>query len=142
MIAEIEQKLSDAIVSAADYPAALEQLRAAWGELLSVVRLIGIPLPPHDGNGRVGVGEYSLTWDKVGERVTNVWARGAYRADEPARALIELVPAFVQYLERVAQTVRDALVVAEALRRALADERVQAALAMRALEKSGNPNNA
>jgi hypothetical protein len=49
--------------------------------------------------------------------------------------LIELVPAFVRYLERVAQTARDALVVAEALRRALADERVQAALAMRALEK-------
>jgi hypothetical protein len=45
------------------------------------------------------------------------------------------VPAFVGYLERVAQTARDALVVAEALRRALADERVQAALAMRALEK-------
>ena len=135
MIAEIQQKLSDAIVSAADYPAALEQLRAAWGELLSAVRLLGIPLPPTDGNGKVGVGEYSLTWDRVGERVNSVCARGAYRADEPARALIELVPAFVQYLERVAQTARDALVVADALRKALADERVQAALALRALEK-------
>jgi hypothetical protein len=71
----------------------------------------------------------------VGDKVTNVHAWGAYRADEQVRMLIELVPAFVQYLERVAQTARDALVVAEALRRALADERVQAALAMRALEK-------
>ena len=135
MSAEVVQKLSDAIVAAADYPAALKQLSAAWAELLNTVRQVGIPLPPTDGNGRVRIGEYSLTWDGVGERVVGVRAQGAYRADEPARALIELVPAFVQYLERVAQTVRDALVVAEALRRALADERVQAALALRALEK-------
>jgi hypothetical protein len=76
-----------------------------------------------------------LTWDIVWGGVSNVRAQNAYRADEPARALIELVPAFIQYLERVAQTARDALVVADALRKALADERVQAALALRALEK-------
>jgi hypothetical protein len=135
MIAEVQQKLSDAIVAAAEYPAALKQLSAAWAELLSAVRTLGIPLPPTDGNGRVKAGEYSLTWDTLWDRVVNVRAQNAYRADEQARALMELVPAFVQYLERVAQTARDALVVAEALRRALADERVQAALAMRALEK-------
>jgi hypothetical protein len=135
MITEI-QNLSDAIVAAADYPAALEQLRAAWVELLNTVRQIGVPLPPTDGNGGVRAGEYSLAWEGVyGGRVVGVQARGAYRADEQARALIELVPVFVQYLERVAQTARDALVVAEALRCALADERVQAALALRALEK-------
>lgn len=134
MIAEIQQRLSDAIVAAADYPAALEQLRAAWAELLNTVHRLGIPLPPTDGEGKVRAREYSLTWDTWGG-IRNVRARNAYSGDDGARALIELVPAFIQYLERVAQTARDALVVAEALRRALADERVQAALAMRALEK-------
>jgi hypothetical protein len=129
------QKLSDAIVAAANYPAALGQLSAAWAELLNTMRRLEIPLPPTDGNGRVRAGEYSLTWDIVWGRVNNVRAQRAYCADEQARALIELVPAFVRYLERVAQTARDALVVADALRKALADERVQAALAMRALER-------
>jgi hypothetical protein len=46
MIAEIQQKLSDAIVAAAEYPAALEQLRAAWAELLNTLHMLGIPLPP------------------------------------------------------------------------------------------------
>jgi hypothetical protein len=129
------QKLSDAIVAAANYPAALGQLRAAWEELLNTIHVLGIPLPPTEGNGRIEAGEYSLTWDWKGGRYTYVRACNAYRADELARALIELVPAFIQYLERVAQTARDALVVADALRKALADEQVQAALAMRALER-------
>jgi hypothetical protein len=129
------QKLSSAIVEASSYPAALKQLSAAWGELLTAVRRLGIPLPPTDGHDRVTAGGCTLAWDVVGDKVTNVHAWGAYRADEQVRMLIELVPAFVQYLERVAQTARDALVVADALRKALADERVQAELALRALEK-------
>jgi hypothetical protein len=120
------EKLSEAIAAASAYPAALKQLNAAWAELLNTLCLLGIPLPSPEG---------TLTWDIVGGKVSNVRARNAYHADEPARALIELVPAFVEHLERVAQTARDALVVADALRKALADERVQAALTMRALEK-------
>jgi hypothetical protein len=135
------QKLSDAIMKAADYPAALKQLSAAWGELLNTVRQLGIPLPPTDGNDTVRAGEYSLMWDIMGGRVSDVRASNAYRADEQARALIALVPALIEYLERIAQTARDATVVADALRQALADERVQAALAMRALEKSDKPNS-
>jgi hypothetical protein len=87
MIAEIQQKLSDAIVAAADYPAALKQLSAAWAELLNTIRVLGIPLPATDGNGRVRAGEYSLTWDIVWDKVVNVRAQHAYRADEAARAL-------------------------------------------------------
>jgi DNA-binding phage protein len=68
--------------------------------------------------------------------VTGVGVTGGTEAERnSARALVALLVPLVEYLESVAQAARDAQVVAEALRRALADERVQAALALRALEK-------
>jgi hypothetical protein len=112
------QKLSSAVVEASSHPAALKQLRSAWAELLTAVHSRGVPLPPPP----VELGQISLTWDWRGGGIVNVHAcRADDGVDEEARALIELVPAFVQYLERVAQTARDALVVADALRKALAD---------------------
>jgi hypothetical protein len=129
------QKLSQAIADASAYPAALKQLQTAWAELLNSLNILGVPLPPTDTSGRVEVEGYVLTWDMRLGKICNVHARNAYSADSGARALIELVPAFIQYLERIAQTARDATVVADALRQALANERVQAALAMRELEK-------
>jgi hypothetical protein len=131
------QKLSQAIADASAYPAALEQLRSAWVEILNAMYSLGIPLPPKNSNGGVEREgrrlEYNVSWGQVSSVYTT--SISGSHPDEQARALIALVPALIEYLERIAQTARDATVVADALRQALADERVQAALAMRALEK-------
>jgi hypothetical protein len=118
------QKLSQAIADASAYPAACEQLRAAWIEVLNTLFALRIPLPERS------VVDYSLE----NGRVECVYGQG--------HALIEAFPPFIEYLHSIAQTACDAQVLADAMRKALADERVQAALAMRALEKSGKPNNA
>jgi hypothetical protein len=131
------QKLSQAIADASAYPAALKQLQTAWAELLRTISSLGIPI------GKIEAEGHRLEYDTSWGRISRVYAiTRSDDADSDARALIALVPALIEYLERIAQTARDATVVADALRQALADERVQAALAMRALEKSGKPNNA
>jgi hypothetical protein len=129
------EKLSEAIAAATAYPTGLEQLRAAWAKLLHTLYSLDIPLPPKNGNGSVEVNGHRLEYTISFGSVTSLYATNASNADEEARALIALVPELVKYLERLAQTARDATVVADAIHRALEDERVQAALAMRALEK-------
>jgi hypothetical protein len=129
------QKLSQAIADASAYNTALTQLQAAWAEILNAINSLGIPLRKIEAEGHKL--EYDISWG----RISRVYAiTRSDDADSDARALIMLVPALIEYLERIAQTARDATVVANVLRQALADERVQAALAMHALEKSGKPN--
>jgi hypothetical protein len=124
------QKLSQAITNASTYPAALKQLQTAWVDLLNTVSSLGIPIC------KIEAGGYRLEYNVSRGRISHVYAiTRSDSADSDARALIVLVPVFVEYLEGIAKTARDATVVADAIRQALADERVQAALAMRALEK-------
>jgi hypothetical protein len=130
------QKLSQAIADASAYPAALKQLQTAWAELLNAISSLGIPLGKIEAEGHRL--EYDISWGRISRVYTVTSSRNA---NSDAQALIALVPALVEYLERIAQTARDATVVADALRQALADERVQAALAMHALEKSDKPNS-
>jgi hypothetical protein len=148
MKTELVQKLSETIATAAETPAVLEQLQAAWLEVFDMMRALGIPLPEQAvdivdkcndkglWNGKVGL-NYSLYSRTVEAVEADSYHIDAYviPKEKQAHALATLFSALIEYLERCAKRTQEARVLANAMRRALADEHVQAVLAMRALEK-------
>jgi hypothetical protein len=148
MKTELVQKLSEAIATAAETPAVLEQLQATWLEVFDMMSELGIPLPEpavdivdrcnHKGlwKGKVGL-DYSLYSRTVEAVEADSYHSKAYviPVEKQAHALATLFSALIEYLERCAKRTQEARVLANAMRKALADEHVQAELAWRALEK-------
>jgi hypothetical protein len=145
---ELVQKLSEAIATAAETPAVLEQLQTAWMEVFDMMRALGIPLPQPAVDivdrcnakglwkGKIGL-DYSLYSRKVEAVEADSYHSRAYviPKERQAYALAELFSALIEYLERCAKRTQEAQVLVNAMRRALADEHIQAVFAMRALEK-------